>query len=71
MMPNIQWVLNTLSLQKMVAVDQQSLETGQCNPLTVKMEIFIIIIGEMVKNPPAVQETPVWFLGQEDSLEKG
>ena len=43
----------------MVAVDQQSLETGQCNPLTVKMEIFIIIIGEMVKNPPAVQETPV------------
>lgn len=27
MIPNIQWVLNTLSVQKMVAVDQQSLET--------------------------------------------
>jgi len=25
----------------------------------------------MVKNPPARQETPVQFLGQEDPLEKG
>ena len=25
----------------------------------------------MVKNPPAMQETQVWSLGQEDSLEKG
>ena len=25
----------------------------------------------MVKNPPAMQETLVWFLGQEDPLEKG
>ena len=25
----------------------------------------------MVKNPPAVQETPVWVLGWEDPLEKG
>ena len=25
----------------------------------------------MVKNPPAMQETQVWFLGQEDPLEKG
>ena len=24
-----------------------------------------------VKNPPAMQETPVWFLGWEDPLEKG
>ena len=26
---------------------------------------------QLVKNPPAVQETPVGFLGQEDPLEKG
>ena len=25
----------------------------------------------MVKNPPAMQETLVWSLGQEDALEKG
>ena len=28
-------------------------------------------IAQLVKNPPAMQETPVQFLGQEDLLEKG
>ena len=31
----------------------------------------IALIVELVKNLPAVQETPVQFLGQEDPLEKG
>ena len=29
------------------------------------------LIARLVKNPPAMQETPVQFLGQEDLLEKG
>ena len=29
------------------------------------------LIAQLVKNPPAMQETPVRFLGQEDLLEKG
>ena len=29
------------------------------------------LIAQLVKNSPAMQETPVWFLGQEDPLEKG
>ena len=29
------------------------------------------LIAQLVKNPPALQETPVQFLGQEDPLEKG
>ena len=29
------------------------------------------LIAQLVKNPPAVQETPVRFLGREDPLEKG
>ena len=29
------------------------------------------LIAQLVKNPPAMQETLVQFLGQEDSLEKG
>ena len=29
------------------------------------------IVAQLVKNPPAMQETLVRFLGQEDSLEKG
>ena len=28
-------------------------------------------IAQLVKNPPAMQETPVWFLDREDLLEKG
>ena len=29
------------------------------------------LIAQLAKNPPAVLETPVQFLGQEDPLEKG
>jgi len=29
------------------------------------------LTAQLVKNPPAMQETPVQFLGQEDPLEKG
>ena len=28
------------------------------------------MIAQLVKNPPAIQETLLWFLGQEDPLEK-
>ena len=31
---------------------------------------LIILIAQLVKNPPAMQDTPVWFLGWEDLLEK-
>ena len=29
------------------------------------------LVAKLVKNSPAVQETPVWFLGQQVPLEKG
>ena len=29
------------------------------------------LVAQLVKNPPAMEETPVQFLGQEDPLEKG
>ena len=41
------------------------------------MEVFLLVniifplIAELVKNVPAMQETLVQFLGQEDLLEKG
>ena len=28
-------------------------------------------VAQLVKDPPALQETPVLFLGREDPLEKG
>ena len=33
--------------------------------------IWASLIAQSVKNPPAMQETSVRFLGQEDPLEKG
>ena len=33
--------------------------------------VIASLIAQLVKNLPAVQEIPVWFLGQEDPLEKG
>ena len=35
------------------------------------MSIRASLIAQLVKNPPAMQETPVLFLGWEDPLEKG
>ena len=35
------------------------------------VEVRASLIAQLVKNPPAMQETPVQFLGQEDPLEKG
>ena len=32
---------------------------------------FFTLIAQLVKNPLAMQETPVQFLGWEDPLEKG
>ena len=32
---------------------------------------WAFLVAQLVKNPPAMQETPVGFLGQEDLLEKG
>ena len=31
----------------------------------------VSLVAQLVKNLPAMQETPVRFLGQEDPLEKG
>ena len=32
---------------------------------------WALLVAQLVKNLPALQETPVRFLGQEDLLEKG
>ena len=32
---------------------------------------ILTLVAQLVKNPPAVQETPVQFLGWEDHMEKG
>ena len=39
--------------------------------IPAQLEFQASLIAQLVKNPPAMQETPVQFLGQEDPLEKG
>ena len=39
--------------------------------MTVTRQERASLVAQLVKNLPAVQETPVLFLGQEDPLEKG
>ena len=39
--------------------------------MATNMCLRTLIETQLVKNPPAFQETPVQFLGQEDPLEKG
>ena len=45
-----------------------------CRLITVNMKGYKIewasLIAQLVKNPPALQETRVQFLGQKDPLEK-
>ena len=41
---------------------------GMCNPLQYS---WASLVAQLVKNLPAMQETPVQFLGWENPLEKG
>ena len=43
----------------------------QVQILPPSSSLWASLIAQMVKNPTAIQETLVWFLGQEDPLEKG
>ena len=44
---------------------------GLCSSCTAQASHWASLIAQLVKNPPAMQETPVLCLGQEDPLEKG
>jgi len=37
----------------------------------VGRNVGVSLAAQLVKNLPAMQETPVWFLGWEDPLEEG
>ena len=37
----------------------------------ISLKLWASLIAQLVKNLPAIQETPVRYLGQEDPLEKG
>ena len=43
----------------------------QLRDSSINISVFILLKAQMVKSLPAMQETPVRSLGQEDPLEKG
>ena len=68
-------VIGTLTFNKHELNDiESSTMTGiqKSNALTQSIRIFwASLAAQLVKNLPAMQETPVQFLGQKDPLEKG
>ena len=47
-----------------------TLQTHRCQTSCMDL-IWACLIAQLVKNLPAMQETPVGFLGGEDPVEKG
>ena len=58
-------ILNILMLRMQIPQPSSSLFDNQ------ERELQTSVVAQLVKNLPALQETPVPFLGQEDPLEKG
>ena len=74
----------TPALLKLISMENLSFLLD-CSPVLCDTEYFFhklrvvcycissapSLVAQLVKNPPAMQETPVQFLGWEDPLEKG
>ena len=60
------------SSYEMLSWMNHKLESRLLEEISTTSDIQMIsLVAQLVKNVPAVQETPVRFLGQEDPLEKG
>ena len=69
----------TLCPKQLCAMERVKLDFHMQTPCVKILYLYlpcsIFVLGflgaQLVKNPPAMQETPVQFLDQEDPLEKG
>ena len=52
-------------------VDSYHWATWEALSTEFRLTQIASLIAQLVKNPPAMQEIPVWFLSREDPLEKG
>ena len=66
------WALTTDSIRYCSAADMNLVRKWTSNTLSLALNMsWASVIAQLVKNPPAMQETPVGFLGWDDPLEKG
>ena len=62
---------STLTLPSAKEGKGYSVKLEDRSKLVLRSEDGAYLVAHLVRNPPAIQETLVWFLGQEDPLEKG
>ena len=60
-----------LTLSSEVEINKNKHITDHSQSPSLCVCVWVSLIVQLVKNPPAMQETRVRFLGWEDSLEKG
>ena len=65
---NFLWCNKYTTLAGMLIVGKAAHVLGQAG---CRNSIWASFVAQLVKNPPAVQETWVWSLGWDDPLEKG
>ena len=59
------------SFKKAVCLTVSGAQRRVCITPSPTIYISFSLIAQLVKNPPAIQETTIWFLDWEDPLEKG
>ena len=69
-----------IEIKNYITKRRKKLRVGKCCPLVVSFGNYsgktcahgqLTLIAQLGKNPPAMPDTPVQFLGREDPLEKG
>ena len=55
----------------MIFVLNSTSSPGSNPPIVLLASLWAPLVAQLIKNLPAMQETPVHFLGQEIPLEKG
>ena len=67
----ISWFPSVVSKYQLLLLEDTNIQKTQILILVQQLIKWASLIGQLVKNLPAMQETQVQFLGQEDLLEKG
>ena len=60
-----------VSKYQLLLLEETNIQKTQILILVLQLIKWASLIAQLVKNLPAMQETQVQFLGQEDLLEKG
>ena len=63
--------LNSLEIQNHIYLELEQYYKNLIGISHLYLKTDVSLVAWLVKNAPAMEETPVWFLDQEDLLEEG